>query len=279
VNAIHCGKKHGFSEACTDAELSVLDPAIDTVVVATRHNLHASQILAALRAGKHVFCEKPLCLTLEELSEIVAVKSERPDLHLMVGFNRRFSPHVKMMSELLSSIREPKSFVLTVNAGEVPADHWTQDPSVGGGRLIGEACHFIDLLRHLASAPISRHRTLSLGGRRGLSFVGDVSHILLEFEDGSIGSIHYLANGHRSFPKERLEVFAAGRVLQLDNFRKLRGWGWKGFSKMALWRQDKGQLACAKSFVDSVINGLPSPIAIEEIYEVSRVSIEVANTV
>jgi predicted dehydrogenase len=144
----------------------------------------------------------------------------------MVGFNRRFAPQVVKMKALLETVAEPKSFVMTVNAGEIPADHWTQDPEVGGGRIIGEACHFIDLLRHLAGAPIVRHHAVALGRHPGLAVTEDKAMITLEFADGSVGTIHYLANGHKAFPKERLEVFCAGRVLQLDNFRSLRGWGW-----------------------------------------------------
>jgi predicted dehydrogenase len=247
---------------------------VDTVVVATRHDAHARQVLAALQAGKHVFCEKPLCLTLDELAQIEAEARARPAQALMVGFNRRFSPQVVRMKQLLAGVAEPKSFVMTVNAGAIPPDHWTQDLAVGGGRIVGEGCHFIDLLRHLAGAPIVRHSAVALGRHPGMAVTSDKAAITLAFADGSVGSIHYLANGDKGFPKERVEVFCAGRVLQLDNFRKLRGWGWKGFSRMNLWRQDKGQAACAGAFVAAVKHGGPAPIPLEEILEVSRVSIE-----
>ncbi len=279
VSAVHSGTKYGFSEASTDGAKAFADAAIDTIVIATRHDAHARQVLAALRAGKHVFCEKPLCLTGEELAEIDAEAGARPDQLLMVGFNRRFAPQVVKTKSLLASIGEPKSFVMTVNAGEIPAKHWTQDRAVGGGRIIGEGCHFIDLLRHLAGAPITGHHAIAVGRHPGIAVRDDKITISLSFADGSMGVIHYLANGHKSFPKERLEVFAAGRVLQLDNFRKLRGWGWKNFSSMNLWRQDKGQFACAKSFVDAVREGRHTPIPLDEILEVSRVTIEVARTV
>ena len=195
----------------------------------------------------------------------------------MVGFNRRFAPQVVKMKALLETVAEPKSFVMTVNAGAIPADHWTQDKAVGGGRIVGEGCHFIDLLRHLAGASIVRSHAISLGRHPALGITDDKATITLEFADGSIGTIHYLANGDKGFPKERLEVFCAGKVLQLDNFRSLRGWGWKGFSKMNLWRQDKGQVACASAFVDAVKRGQPAPIPLDEILEVSRVSIELQN--
>ena len=194
----------------------------------------------------------------------------------MLGFNRRFSPHIVKMKEMLSSLDEPKSFIMTVNAGDIPADHWTQDREVGGGRIVGEACHFIDLLRHLAGCAITDHQAVSIGRHPAIAVRDDKTTITLSFADGSMGTIHYLANGHKSFPKERLEVFCVGRVLQLDNFRKLRGWGWNGFSKMNLWRQDKGQKACAAAFARAVQQGGPAPIPLEELLEVSRVTIEVA---
>jgi predicted dehydrogenase len=279
VSAVHFGKKFGFAQASTDTAAALANPSIDTVVVGTRHNAHARQVLAALQAGKHVFCEKPLCLTLNELDQIEAEASARPAQLLMVGFNRRFAPQVVKMKALLSTVAEPKSFVMTVNAGAIPLDHWTQDMAVGGGRIIGEGCHFIDLLRHLAGACIVSHHAVALGRHPALAVQDDKTTIVLAFADGSVGTVHYLANGDKGFPKERLEVFCAGRVLQLDNFRKLTGWGWKGFSKMNLWHQDKGQSACVKAFVDAARTGTQSPIPAEEILEVSRVTIEVANSI
>jgi predicted dehydrogenase len=274
VSAVHHGRKHGFAQASTDSVSAMANPAVDTVVVATRHDAHARQVLAALQAGKHVFCEKPLCLTLEELASIEAEARARPGQALMVGFNRRFAPQVQKMKALLANVAEPKSFVMTVNAGAIPPGHWTQDPEVGGGRIVSEGCHFIDLLRHLADAPIARYSVVALGRHPALTTTSDKASLTLEFANGSVGTIHYLANGDKGFPKERLEVFCAGRVLQLDNFRRLRGWGWKGFSRMNLWRQDKGQAACALAFVTAAKQGGPSPITLDEILEVSRVSIE-----
>ena len=279
VSAVHFGKKYGFAEAGTDGAAMLADPAVDTVVIATRHNAHARQVLAALQAGKHVFCEKPLCLTLEELAGIEDAARQRPGQLLMVGFNRRFAPQVVRMRELLGTVAEPKNLVMTVNAGEIPADHWTQDKAVGGGRIVGEACHFIDLLRHLTGAPIVRHSAVALGRHPALSLRDDKVSITLEFADGSVGTVHYLANGHKGFPKERLEVFSAGRVLQLDNFRRLRGWGWKGFSRMHLWRQDKGQKACAQAFMDAVRQGGAPPVPLAELVEASRVAIEAVQQV
>ena len=276
VSAAHFGKKYGFSVASSDEQSVYEDESVDTVVIATRHNAHARQVLASLRAGKNVFCEKPLCLTLDELDEIEAEARRRPSQLLMVGFNRRFAPQVVKMKSLLEGIHEPKSFIMTVNAGAIPADHWTQDQNVGGGRIVGEACHFIDLLRHLANSPITSHHTLSIGSHPSVEVQDDKITISLQFGDGSMGTVHYLANGDKAFPKERLEVFAAGKVLQLDNFRKLRGWGWKNFSRMNLWKQDKGQDTLVRAFISSIKTGSEPPIPLEEVIEASRVSIEVA---
>ncbi len=279
VTAVHHGRRAEAEFAATDAQAAIDDPAVNAVVVATRHDSHARYVLAALRAGRHVFVEKPLCLTLDELAAIESRLAASPGLCLMVGFNRRFAPQVRKVKDLLAGVAEPKSFVMTVNAGAIPPDHWTQDPEVGGGRIVGEGCHFVDLLRHLAGAPIVRHSALALGRHPSLAVRSDKATLTLEFADGSVGTIHYLANGHKGFPKERLEVFCAGRVLQLDNFRRLRGWGWPGFSKMNLWRQDKGQAACASAFVDAVRTGGAAPIPAGELLEVARVSIELQRAV
>ena len=167
---------------------------------------------------------------------------------------------------------EPKSMIMTVNAGFIPADHWTQDPEVGGGRIIGEACHFVDLIRHLAGNEIVKSELSRIEGG-----AGDTVSISLSFADGSIGSVHYFANGNKGFPKEQLEVFCGGKVLQLDNFRVLRGYGWKGFKKMSLWRQDKGHEAELKAFVAAVENGGASPIPFDEILEVTEATIRLAS--
>lgn len=270
ASSVHLGRKFGFSEATTDTAALLADPAADAVVVSTRHDTHADYVQRALAAGKHVFVEKPLALKLAELDAIAAAARAAPGRLVMVGFNRRFAPQVVKMQSLLRGVPGPKSFVMTVNAGAIPAQHWTQDPAVGGGRLVGEGCHFFDLLRFLAGAPIE-----SFHATRMEAATPDTASVTLRFADGSIGTVLYLANGPKAFPKERLEVFAAGRVLQLDNFRRLRGFGWPGFTAMKLWRQDKGQAACAVAFVQAVQNGGPSPIPLDELLEVGRVSIEI----
>lgn len=270
VSGAHVGGKYGFSETTTDSDQLLSDDTTDAVVIATRHSSHASYVLKALKTQKHVFVEKPLCLTLEELNKIESTYS--PSNILMVGFNRRFAPQVQKIKMLLDSINGPKTMIMTINAGKIPNDHWTQDLEVGGGRIVGEACHFIDLLRFLVGKTITNYKIQFMD-----SSTKDTADIQLSFEDGSIGTIHYYANGSKSFPKERLEVFAQGGVLQLDNYRKLTGFGWPRFKRMNLWQQDKGQKACVKAFVDAISKGNTSPIPVEEIFEVSRVSIKLLN--
>jgi predicted dehydrogenase len=275
VSAVHFGRKFGFANAASDSSGVWQDSTIDTVVIATRHDAHANQVKTALQSQKHVFCEKPLCLTLDELSEIKESAKAAPDRLLMLGFNRRFAPHVVRVKEMLDRLDQPKTFMMTVNAGEIPANHWTQDPAVGGGRIIGEACHFVDLLRHLAGAPIVGHHAVSIGEHPSIAVQNDKVIITLQFADGSTGVIHYLANGHKAVEKERLEVFSAGRTIQLNNFLTLRAHGWPGVKTKRLLRQDKGQVACAKAFLKAVRDGGPSPIPLEELIEVSRVTIEI----
>ncbi|HHZ82607.1 MAG TPA: dehydrogenase [Nitrospirales bacterium] len=270
VGSTYYGKKYGFVRSDTNSEM-VFSGDDDVVVIATRHDTHAELVVRALEAGKHVFVEKPLALTLEEVNRVEQAANAARDRVLMVGFNRRFAPQVIKMKALLDSVRNSKTFVITVNAGAIPPDHWTQDPQVGGGRIIGEACHFIDLLRFLAGSPIISSTRLAMGAA-----TGDTVSLQLGFADGSIGTVHYFANGSKAFPKERLEVFAQGRILQLDNFRRLKGFGWSGFSKMNLWQQDKGQKACVAAFLQATREHQTSPIPFEEISEVNRVSIQLA---
>jgi predicted dehydrogenase/threonine dehydrogenase-like Zn-dependent dehydrogenase len=277
VAGVHFGRKHGFEQATTDTAALIADPELDTVVIATRHDSHAALTARALAAGKHVFVEKPLALTLEEVDAVerscTGSDGGRSPL-LMVGFNRRFAPHVVQMKKLLSGVREPASFIVTVNAGEVPPEHWTQDTDAGGGRIVGEGCHFVDLLRFLSDSPIVGFDATAVGAGPGVR--DDRATFTLRFENGSFGTVHYLANGHKAFPKERIEVFVAGRVLQLDNFRTLTGWGWPGFRRMRLLGQDKGNEACAAAFVRAVETGGAAPIPLDELLEVSRVSVRIA---
>ena len=265
IGPVHVGRKFGFRQASTDVPALLADPSCNTVVIATRHDSHAPLVQQALAAGKHVFVEKPLCLTAEELGAIEAAYTG--EQLLMVGFNRRFAPLLLVLQQQLQHLSGPKSFVYTCNAGTIPADHWTQDPALGGGRLLGEACHFVDLLRHLAASPIEDIQLVSAADSKPCP---DTFSLQLRFADGSIGTVHYFANGSKAFPKERLEVFAAGKVLRLDNYRKLQAWGFSGFRTRRRPSQDKGQVACCAAFLAAIEAGGPAPIPVLELFEVQR---------
>ena len=273
TNAVLHGRRADFQYATSDTNALLSSDEINTVAIVTRHNSHADFTVKALNAGKHVFVEKPLAVTLEELEQVQAAYAASA-CHLMVGFNRRFSPLVQTMKQLLSSVLEPKSFIMVMNAGAIPAEHWTQDPLIGGGRIIGEACHYIDLMRYLVGAPITSVQAQRMGQTDSVQITEDKASITLGFSDGSFGTIHYLANGGSVFPKERVEVFAANSTLKLDNFSKLKGFNWPGFRKQNLWRQDKGQAQCIKAFLDSVENCATPAIPTEELFEVARIAIE-----
>ncbi len=273
-SVIH-GERNNFETATSDTDELLNNPEIDVVVIATQHNTHARMTAQALRAGKHVFVEKPLALTAEDLELVQAAHSESDGL-LLVGFNRRFAPQIQKMKQLVSTVSVPKTFVMTMNAGAIPADHWTQSPEIGGGRIVGEACHYIDLMRFLAGSPVTSVQARRMGRTAAEPQVDDKAAIILGFADGSFGTIHYLANGGAAFPKERIEVFCEGRTLQLDNFLKLKGFNWPGFRKMSLMRQDKGQKACVQAFLSAIGTGDASPIPADELFEVARVSLEVS---
>ena len=273
VTATHHGKKFGFQNVSSSYEEVLSDETTDAVVIATRHNDHAQQIILALEAGKHVFCEKPLCISSNELDDIRDACRNNPDRLLMVGFNRRFSPLVVKMKELITKIAKPKAVIITVNAGYLPGDHWINDPNIGGGRIVGEACHFIDLACHLINEEILSYDV------NASPFGTDAVTINISFSGGSIASIHYLCNGDKAFPKERVEVFVSGKILRIENFKKLLGWGWRDFKKDSLWKQDKGQNACAASFVNSLKGDHGAPIPLNEILDITQLSIDVAKVV
>ncbi|MFZ3266485.1 MAG: bi-domain-containing oxidoreductase [Terriglobales bacterium] len=263
-------EKFGFSY-CSNSEDELLrDPKINAVLVATRHHLHASQVLATLDAGKAVFCEKPLCLHEAELASIVYAISRRARSAadsaplLMVGFNRRFAPMAVQMKNFLSDIHEPLSMHYRVNAGFLPAGHWVNDPDQGGGRILGEVCHFVDFLCFLAGASPIEVQAQSVSNRGQYSMDNIVAN--LKFSGGTLGTITYMANGDKSSSKERLEVFGGGSVAILEDFRRLElvRHGRKQISR-ARWAQDKGHKAEIRAFVDALQGKTPPPIPFEQI--------------
>lgn len=274
-------RKFGFNETTTDTEALLEDKRINAVVITTRHDSHADLVIRALKAGKHVFVEKPLAITREQLEQVeeayLGLSSDSRPL-LCIGFNRRFSSLTTQLKQLMGAIHQPKTMIMTVNAGEIPPEHWTQDPAVGGGRIIGEGCHFVDLLRFLVGAPITSVTATSVGGRE-LAVNNDKVSATLRFEDGSMGTVHYFANGHSSFPKERLEVFGGGRTVVLNNFRNIRGYGFRKLRRGLGLSQDKGHAQLLSAFVSAVEKGHPSPIPFDEIVEVTRATFDIAEAV
>jgi predicted dehydrogenase/threonine dehydrogenase-like Zn-dependent dehydrogenase len=262
--AHHVGKKFGFQYCTTSVGDLLNDAKTNTVVIATRHHLHASQVVAALNARKHVFCEKPLCMTKRELREIAYCYSvSRSDgMQLMVGFNRRFAPMAEKLKSFLATTL-PLVIHYRVNAGFISRTHWTQDSAQGGGRIIGEVCHFVDFVSFLAGQTPMRvfARALPDGGR----YNNDNVVVTLEFENGSLGTITYVANGDMASGKERVEVFGGGAVGVLDDFRLLELVRHGRKSKMVeRWRQDKGHGAEWMAFRNAVVSGA-APIPFEDI--------------
>jgi predicted dehydrogenase len=275
LSARHLGKKFGFRRATTDVESILRDPEIDTVFILTRHDSHATLVAAALAAGKHVFVEKPLALTAEELASVERARSDNPSPVLLVGFNREFAPLSRVMRGFLVKRRGPASIIATVNAGSLPSGHWALDARKGGGRIIGEGCHWLDLMVFLLDARVVRV-SASAEERRDGGHADDPSvTICLTFADGSTGTLHYLTGGHRSYPKERVDVFFDGCVLTLRNFVELQAFGVQGFRGVRKWRQDKGHRAEVEAFVRSIAGGRESPIPFERLTHVTRVALAV----
>ena len=252
-------------EKCTADEKEIFeDHAVNTIFIATRHDSHAQYVIKALKAGKHVFVEKPLCLNDRELDEISSLHSSLVTRHsspiLMLGFNRRFSPLTSLLKEKMGE--GPMAMIYRINAGAIPADSWIQDPSVGGGRVVGEVCHFVDLLTYInGSLPISVFAQ-AVPDAQGLN---DTLNINLAFRNGSIGSISYFANGAKTLPKEYLEVHASGMSAVLSDFNRIEVHSTGKRYKKKLFSQDKGQKATVHRFLEAVAKGKSSPIDFGEI--------------
>lgn len=251
--ARHAAQKFGAENAVTDYRLVLADDRVKAVFIVVGHNLHASFVCEALTAGKHVFVEKPLAINETELARVTETVASAPDRLLMVGFNRRFSAHVVKIKELLTGRSEPLCMNITVNAGAIPRGHWIQDPERGGGRMIGEGCHFIDLLAHVAGAPVKTVSAMMTG--EGPVVRDDKMAVLLDFADGSVGVVNYFSNGARNYPKEVMEIFSDGRVLHMENFRRTSGYGFKSFRTFRTVRQDKGHHAEVNAFIERVMKG------------------------
>jgi predicted dehydrogenase/threonine dehydrogenase-like Zn-dependent dehydrogenase len=273
VNAIFAGRTYGFELATASAQLLIKDKTVDTVFILTRHHLHAQQTIDALKEGKNVFVEKPPAISQEELDEIAKTYSSlsSPLPVLMTGFNRRFAPAVKEISGILNT-GLPKAITIRVNAGMLPSDHWVNDPETGGGRIVGEACHFIDLSIFLAGSNVKSVYATSLNSADQPDNTVNVS---LKFENGSIANISYFSNGNKKVPKELIEVFCGQSVARIDDFRLVEIYRAGRNKKIRYRKTDKGHEAEIDAFLSAVNNSLASPIAFEEIYHSMQVTLSV----
>ena len=268
-------KKFGIARSTTRYQDILEDSEVRLVMITTRHNAHARQTVEALEAGKHVFVEKPLALTVEQLEQVRAAAEAKPELTVTVGFNRRFSPHVQKMRRLLGDTPGPMSLVFTMNAGAIPANHWVHDPAVGGGRLVGEACHFIDLAAYLAQSPVSAVCANLLGPDTNAR--SDNAMILLRFASGTQAVVNYLSNGSKAYSKERAEAYHQGRTLILDNFRTLRGYGYAGADMKT--QLDKGHKEQFRLLFDRLRTGGPALIPFESLYNTAKASLAILESI
>lgn len=265
VSAKHAGQKYGFGYCTTDYQELLADPAIDAVIIATRHNLHATMARQALEAGKYVFVEKPLALSQPELDALTEAWQESP-ADLMVGFNRRFAPLVGEVMAFLAGRTTPLVMNYRVNAGFVPRDSWVHSEE-GGGRILGEVCHFVDLLGFLAGAPPTRVFAEAISSGNPALVDQDSVNITIKFQDGSLGTISYVALGDKAFPKERLEVFGDGAVCVVDDFKKLVLIRKGKRRKMRRWSQDKGHHAELAAFINAIRQGAESPLPFAQAWQ------------
>ena len=274
LNAVHSGEKWGFATAVTDEDEVFTDKAVDTVFILTRHDLHAVQVIKALQSGKSVFVEKPLALTLDDIDEIQSICADSPSQPLlMVGFNRRFSPAASQVKQFFGDVSAPLTVSVRFNVGAIPSEHWTQDGEIGGGRIIGEACHAIDLATFLTGSVPVRVFAESIGGSQSPHITDDQCFITLRHANGSISSIAYLAGGDKAFPKERVEVFGGGRVAVIDDFKGVTFCSGGKLKRRRGWRQDKGHFDEIRAFVAAVKEGGPAPIPWEDLRSVSIAAI------
>ncbi len=267
LHAQHSGKKFGFQYATSSDDEIINDPKINTVAILTRHDTHADLVVKALKAGKHVFVEKPLAINSNQLSVISKQLAKTDKGLLLTGFNRRFSPLAQNLKSLIANRNEPLYAHYRVNAGFIPSNHWTQDPAIGGGRIIGEACHFIDVLTFLVGAPpvsVSAHALPNNG-----KYSEDNVSMTFTFADGSLGVVDYLANGDKSFPKERLEVSCEGMIAVLDDYISLTMVK-DGKKKVESGAQDKGWRAEMAAFAGAIKSGVRAPIPYEQLIGVTK---------
>lgn len=274
VSALDVGKKFGFQRAISDADEIIHDDNVNLIVVGTRHDLHAPLATKTLESGKHVFVEKPLALSDGELDEVLESAS-RSRGQLMVGFNRRFSPLARKAKEFFAERRAPLSILYRVNAGRIPPDHWVHDGIEGGGRIVAEVCHFIDLMQFWTAAPPVSVFAEKIAANRHDVADEDSVFITLRFADGSNGCIAYLAEGDKSLSKERVEIFCEQKTFVLDDFRQANNY-WKGREeKVSLRAIDKGQADQVRAVCAVVLEGRPAPISLTELEATTRATFRI----
>lgn len=267
LHAQHSGKKFGFQYATSSEDEIINDKNINTVAILTRHDSHAGLIIKALKAGKNVFVEKPLAINNEQLSVVSKQLLKTDNCLLLTGFNRRFSPLAQSLKSQISSLQSPLHAHYRINAGFIPSNHWTQDPIIGGGRIIGEACHFIDLITYLVGAPPISVNAVALPNQNKYS--DDNVSMTFTFLDGSIGIVDYLANGDKSLPKERLEVFCEGMIAVLDDYVSLTVTK-DGKKKEEKMTQDKGWRNEMAQFAKAIRGESEPPIPYEHLIGVTK---------
>lgn len=258
-------KKYNISKSTTDYRTILSDDEVNLVMITTRHNQHAHMVVDALNKNKNVFVEKPLALNLDELNSVINAYNGTKTI--TVGFNRRFSPHIQKMKQLLGN--SPMNVIATMNAGNIPANVWVHDLAVGGGRIVGEACHFIDLITFLTGSLVKSVCMNAMGTNPQQET--DNASILLEYENGSTGVINYFSNGSKAYSKERVEVYSQDRTLIMDNFRNTTGYGFKGFNKLKT-SLDKGHSNQFKLLLERVSNGGEALISMNELINTSKAS-------
>ncbi|CCG99604.1 oxidoreductase domain protein [Fibrella aestuarina BUZ 2] len=272
LNGTLLAKKYGIDRSTTNYHDMLTDPAIDLCVITTRHNSHAQLTIDALQAGKHVFVEKPLAIYEDELTAIIAAQQTAGRM-VLVGFNRRFSPTAQKAKVLLGGDNAgavPMNVIATMNAGAIPANAWVHDRAVGGGRILGEACHYIDLITYLTGSRVVSVCLNAMGQQP--TETTDSASLLLRHENGATGVINYFANGSKAYAKERIEVYSQERTLVLDNFKSLTGYGFQGFSRLS-GRQDKGHAEQCRQLIQMLRSGGPSPIPFGEIVNTTQATL------
>jgi polar amino acid transport system substrate-binding protein len=277
ISAHDVGKRFGFAYAVSSADEVLDDADVNLVVVGTRHDTHAELARKALERNKHVLVEKPLALNDDELESVLKA-AQSSSGKLMVGFNRRFSPLGQRAKDFFARRDSPLSIVYRVNAGRISMDHWTQDPEEGGGRIVGEVCHFIDLMQYLTGARPVFVFAESVSAKSSKTVDADSVFITIRFDDGSNGAVAYLSEGDKSLAKERVEIFGAGRVFVLDDFRRATFYKDGREEEVTLKAQDKGQQAQVRAVCASVLGGAAAPIALEELEATSRATFRVLDS-